>query len=84
MRTVLKEMKLMLHNKATAFVVVGNNHTTIGTDKIEINTHDLLAQIGENIGLSCEKLIDMEMLASHDIFKDNAGTSEKIICFRNL
>ena len=84
MRAVLKEVTVMLHENASAFVVVGNNHTTVGNDKIEINTHDLLYQLGESVGLTCEQMIDMEMLISRDIFKDNSGTSEKIICFRKL
>jgi len=73
----------MLRPGAPAYVVVGNNHTLAGGQRIEIETDKLLAQLGEAVGLKLEEQISMEMLISRDIFKKNASNAETILFFRN-
>jgi DNA modification methylase len=83
MRGSLIEMKQMLKAGAPAYIVIGNNHTIAGGQKVEIKTDNLLGQLGEAVGLNLEETISMDMLISRDIFKRNAVASETILCFRN-
>ncbi len=72
----------MLRQGGMAFVVVGNNHTNSGDTRIEIETDNLLAKLGESCGLILEEKLSMDMLVSRDIFKKNAGKAESILFFR--
>ena len=83
MREVLESFKYLLKAGRPAFVVVGNNHTFSGDQRIEIDTDDLLGKLGESVGLKMEEKLPMEMLVSRDIFKKNAGRAESILFFRN-
>ena len=83
MREVLESFKYLLRSDRPAFVVVGNNHTFSGDQRIEIDTDDLLGKLGESVGLKMEEKLPMEMLVSRDIFKKNAGRAESILFFRN-
>jgi len=65
-----------------AYVVVGSNHTVAGGQRVEIETDKYLAELGESVGLIVDEQIPMEMLTSRDIFKNNTGSAETIICFR--
>lgn len=84
MQRVLANFSRTLKLGAPAYVVVGNNHTIAGGERVEIRTHDFIAQLGETVGLRVEEILPMDMLVSRDIFKDNSGTEESIIFFRNL
>ncbi|PDW01144.1 hypothetical protein [Candidatus Chloroploca asiatica] len=79
MRRVLVSISNLLRPGASAFVVVGNNHTIAGGERVEIRTADLLADIARTIGFDLAEQIDMEMLISRDIFKKNAMNSEVIL-----
>lgn len=83
MRQVLMSFRSVLRNGASAFVVVGNNHTIAGGERIEIETASLLQEVGESSGLKVAEAIPMEMLVSRDIFKKNASGSEYILHFKN-
>lgn len=73
----------MMRPNSYAFYVTGNNSTKGNGDPIEIPTNEFLWQIGKKVGWTQEKLINMELLASRDIFRKNRGTSEKILVFRS-
>ena len=64
-------------------MVIGNNHTIAGGERVEIETANLLVDIASVVGMKFEKRIPMEMLVSRDIFKNNAVASEEILCFRS-
>ncbi|HXF93552.1 MAG TPA: hypothetical protein VNK46_12400 [Nitrospiraceae bacterium] len=82
MKDVLSGIAQVLKPRAPAFVVVGDNHTIAGDEKVDIATSSLLIDVAEMVGLeSCEH-IPMEMLVSRDIFKKNAMASEVILYFR--
>lgn len=83
MRRVLETFPRLLRPGAPAFVVVGNNHTIAGGERVEIETDQLLGELGEVAGLYLVEQIPMEMLVSRDIFKKNASSAETILCFRN-
>lgn len=83
MRQVFQTFPQLLKPNAPAFVVVGNNHTLAGGQRVEIETDKLLAQLGESVGLRLEELLSMEMLVSRDVFKKNASSAETILFFRN-
>ena len=82
MRSVFCSMMEMLKPNSSAYVVIGNNHTVAGGERIEIKTDEYLAQLGESIGLAVENTLSMEMLVSRDIFRKNTGTAETIVHFK--
>jgi len=82
MSVVFEGMIEVLKKGASAFVVVGNNHTIAGGTRIEINTVDLLRELAELKGFETVDQLNMEMLTSRDIFKKNAIESESILQFR--
>lgn len=83
MQQVFEGMKAVLRPGAPAYVVIGNNHTIAGGERVEIETPSLLVDIASAAGMKPERRIPMEMLVSRDIFKKNAVTSEEILCFRS-
>jgi site-specific DNA-methyltransferase (cytosine-N4-specific) len=83
MQQVFEGMKDVLRPGSPAYVVIGNNHTIAGGERVEIETATLLVDLAAAVGLEAEKRIPMEMLVSRDIFKKNAVASEEILCFRN-
>jgi site-specific DNA-methyltransferase (cytosine-N4-specific) len=82
MKEVIEGMKLALKPGHCAFVVVGNNHTIAGGQRVEIQTAKLLQDIAESIGFEIAEPLQMDMLVSRDIFKGNAMASEEILVFR--
>jgi site-specific DNA-methyltransferase (cytosine-N4-specific) len=83
MQQVFEGIKDVLRPGRPAYVVIGNNHTIAGGERVEIETATLLVDIATAVGLEAENRIPMEMLVSRDIFKNNAVASEEILCFRN-
>jgi tRNA G10 N-methylase Trm11 len=79
MRSVLQKMHVLLKPQGDAFVVVGDNSTTAGKEKITIATSQLLAELAARVGFEVMGSIPMEMLTSRDIFRRNAMGSERII-----
>lgn len=82
MHQVFDGMIAVLRPGSPAYVVIGNNHTIAGGERVEIETASLLVDMASVIGMRCERRIPMEMLVSRDIFKKNAVASEEILCFR--
>lgn len=82
MREVLHGIAGTLKPGAPAYVVVGNNHTVAGGERVEIDTASLLADVAEQTGLRLCDRIPMEMLLSRDIFRKNASSAETILEFR--
>jgi site-specific DNA-methyltransferase (cytosine-N4-specific) len=82
MKQVFAGMQEVLKPSASAFVVVGNNHTIAGGQRVDIATIDLLKDVAKGVGFAVAETIEMEMLVSRDIFKKNAIDSESILHFR--
>ncbi len=82
MQHVLENLHSLLRSGGEAYVIIGNNHTIAGGEKIEIETDILLAQLGQSIGFELQDKMSMEMLVSRDIFKKNASSGETILRFR--
>src|SRR5260370_24291086 len=82
MQQVFEGMTAVLRPVSPAYVVIGNNHTIAGGERVEIETAGLLVDVASAIGMRLEKRISMEMLVSRDIFNKNALESEEILCFR--
>jgi site-specific DNA-methyltransferase (cytosine-N4-specific) len=82
MQQVFEGMMAVLRPGCPAYVIIGNNHTIAGGERVEIKTANLLVDIASVVGMKIEKRIPMEMLVSRDIFKKNAVASEEILCFR--
>src|SRR5688572_28846299 len=83
MQQVFEGMRVVLRPGSPAYVVIGNNHTIAGGERVEIETAGLMVDLATAVGLESERHIPMEMLVSRDIFRKNAVASEEILCFRN-
>ena len=79
MRTVLEELLRVVKPGAPVYVVVGRNYTIAGSERVEIETADLLGDIAESLGYGRDGELPMAMLRSRDIFKRNAGTTETLL-----
>jgi len=79
MKSVFHQVEMLLRPGARAFFVVGDNHTVAGGKKVKIATADLLVDLAETVGLVTEEKLQMEMLTSRDIFRENASSSETVI-----
>jgi site-specific DNA-methyltransferase (cytosine-N4-specific) len=82
MRDVLAAITKILRPGASAYVVVGDNHTIAGGQRVEIETATHLASLAETVGLEIRNRLSMDMLVSRDIFRKNAVESECILSFR--
>ena len=82
MKSVLQGIHYCLKPGSSAYIVIGDNHTVAGGQRIEINTADLLEEIAALVGFLVEPCIPMEILISRDIHRNNAMISEKILFLR--
>jgi site-specific DNA-methyltransferase (cytosine-N4-specific) len=82
MKEVLSGIAYVLKPGAWAYVVIGNNHTIAGGERVEIATAQLLAEIAQTVGLRAGDHIPMDMLVSREIYKKNAVASETILCLQ--
>ncbi|WCH47016.1 DNA methyltransferase [Lysinibacillus sp. OF-1] len=71
----------MMKNDTYAFYIVGNNSTLLDGTKVIIPTDRLLFEIGKLVGWQQYAFVDMELLASRDIFQSNSGNAESILVF---
>lgn len=81
MRDAMLSAREIMIRSANAFYVVGNNSTFVNGEKVEIPTDEFLFEIGDSVGWRQRELIPMELLVSRDIFKENRGSAETILCF---
>jgi DNA modification methylase len=72
----------LLKPGSLAFYVVGSNSTSVNDEKLIIQTDVLLYKLAQKIGFEGVELIDMELLSSRDMFRENRGSSEKILVLR--
>jgi DNA modification methylase len=79
MRQVLVSLRQVMRRGASAFIVVGNNHTVAGGKRFEIPTAKLLSEIANDVGFKSLNETPMEMLVSRDLFRKNAIASETIL-----
>jgi site-specific DNA-methyltransferase (cytosine-N4-specific) len=77
----MRSAHAMMVPGAHGYYVVGNNSTVVNGQKIKIPTNEFLFEIGAAAGWRPEEMIPMELLISRDIFKENRGSSESILCF---
>jgi DNA modification methylase len=79
MRKVLISLRTVMKRGASAFIVVGNNHTIAGGKYVDIPTAKLLTDIAMAQGFKSLREIPMEMLVSRDLFRKNTIGSESIL-----
>ncbi|MDR7927243.1 hypothetical protein RIE95_09655 [Acidithiobacillus thiooxidans] len=82
MLDAMRSTSLLMKPGAFGYYVVGNNSTEVGGEKIEIPTDRFLFELGIAAGWRGIEQIPMELIASRDIFRENRGSSETILCFR--
>jgi site-specific DNA-methyltransferase (cytosine-N4-specific) len=80
MLDAMRSARLLMVPGANGFYVVGNNSTSVDGEKVEIPTDKFLFEIAAAAGWNCRESIPMELLHSRDIFKENRGSSETILC----
>jgi site-specific DNA-methyltransferase (cytosine-N4-specific) len=81
MLDAMRSAHVLMSPKSHGYYVVGNNSTTVNGTKIEIPTDEFLFEIGSKAGWKQIEKLPMELLASRDIFKENRGSTETILCF---
>jgi hypothetical protein len=82
MLDAMRSARELMKPGALGHYVVGNNSTEVNGEKIEIPTDYFLVGLGEAAGWTPVEQIPMELIASRDIFRENRGSSETILCFR--
>lgn len=82
MLDVMRQCYQMMTPGGYAFFVVGNNSTNVDGEKVEIATDEFLWELGETAGWTQVTPLNMELLPSRDIFRNNRGSSETILVFR--
>ena len=50
MKQVFQQMHTLLRTEKPAYIVVGNNHTYAGGERVEIETASMLADLAEDNG----------------------------------
>ncbi len=83
MKLALQQIKFVLKPEQYMFMVVGNNKTTAGGEKINIPTDDFIALIAEMLGFKLENKINMSVQKSYTIYSKNAINTESILVFKN-
>jgi len=82
MLDAMRSARELMKPEAPGYYIVGNNRTEVGGEKIEIPTDHFLVGLGAAAGWTPVEQIPMERIASRDIFLENRGSSETILCFR--
>ncbi len=82
MLDAMRSAHRMMKRGSHGYYVVGNNSTEINGERVEIATDSFLFELGEKAGWKAVESINMELLPSRDIFRDNRGSKEAILCFR--
>ena len=83
MLDAMRSARKLMKPGSLAYYVVGNNSTQIKNEKIVIPTDRLFVDLGNAAGWHAVEQIPMELIASRDIFRENRGTSETILCFQS-
>ena len=82
MLDAMRSARTLMATESYGYYVVGNNSTVVDGQKIVIPTDEFLFEIGEVAGWTPKEILSMELLVSRDIFKENRGSAESILCFR--
>lgn len=81
MADAMRDALAMMKPGSHGFYVVGNNSTFLNGERFEVETDNLLWEIGKTVGWKQKKIISMELLPSRDIFRHNRGSAESILWF---
>jgi hypothetical protein len=82
MLDAMRSARKLMRRGGFGYYVVGNNSTEIHGERVEIATDEFLFAIGAAAGWKQVEAIGMELLPSRDIFKENRGSKEAILCFK--
>jgi hypothetical protein len=82
MLDAMRSARSLMKPGGIGYYVVGNNSTVVDGQKIVIPTDIFLNSLGKKAGWKPQSMISMELLLSRDIFKDNSGSTETILCFK--
>jgi site-specific DNA-methyltransferase (cytosine-N4-specific) len=81
MLDAMRSARALMAPGSHGYYVVGNNSTVLDGTKIEIPTDKFLFELGARAGWKQVEMLPMELLASRDIFRENRGSAETILCF---
>lgn len=82
MRENLESALRILKPGSFAFYVVGSNSTKLGGNKLVIETDNLLYELAKLVGFEQVDFLNMDLLASRDMFRENRGSSESLLTLR--
>ena len=77
----MSSARTMMRPGAFGFYVVGNNSTRVNGERVTIETDRFLWEIGRLVGWKQRKIVNMELVPSRDIFRNQRGTAESILWF---
>jgi site-specific DNA-methyltransferase (cytosine-N4-specific) len=78
----MKQVYKVLKPDKYYFMVIGNNRTIAGNEKINIPTVDFLGMIAQNNGFELRRKIDMSVQQSYMIHSKNSINSESILVLK--
>ena len=79
----LRNAKRMMKPGSYACYVIGNNSTRVNGERLEIPTDEFLCLLAKREGWYHVAELPMELLPSRDIFRNNRGSSEKVLILRS-
>ena len=82
MKSVIAGTKNVTKSSGSIFMVVGDNYTVAGGERVNIPTIKLLSTVADSVGLQLIEKIDMEMLVNRNAHKKNATKAESILWFK--
>ncbi|MDG5816161.1 DNA methyltransferase [Chitinispirillales bacterium ANBcel5] len=83
MQKMFKNVSRMLKSKAKYSLVVGHNHTTIGGNRFDINTPDLLRILAEANNWKLNEQIPLQTYKRYGLNQKNAVSKEDLIILEN-
>jgi len=82
MLDAMRSAHILMKPGAYGYYVVGNNSTLVKGKKMVIPTDNFLFELGAAAGWYPVEKMPMELITSRDIFRENRGSSESILCFK--
>jgi len=83
MKRTFKSVSIALKPNAPFAIVIGTNHTTLGGNKIEINTPRLLTAIAASSSWTLAQHIPLQTYQRYGLHSRNSVRHESLLVLRN-
>lgn len=82
MKNMFETLEQKLKTNSHYALIVGHNHTTIGGERTDINTPELLIEIAKSVGFELSENTPLEVYHRYGLNSLNAVNKESLIVFR--